>query len=344
MKKALIDQITKENLYELFRHILFMHLFFLLPGAFSLSFAQQSTYNQSLSRSRVYSNKTATAAAKFVGDKIMIFEVNALYNAKANGYIVIFNITQLGKTAQDASQLLNKRFDSFVKGVQALGIPANQVFVDMVSMLPIFEYEEEKKLFSKTFVEVPKSFELKKNIHVSYKDARLLDKIVEVATKNEIYDLIKVDYFVESTENIYDQLRDRSVAYLNKKLVSFRKLGVKLDTNYRVITEKSSVSSPVDNYANYFVLSSTPNYISKRNKANIKQLRKPSTRFYNQIPYKKFDIIMNPIVTEPMVQYSYNLKVKYLIREAPKKRSQKVVKKYYLVTSDGSIKTLNVDD
>jgi hypothetical protein len=212
----------------------------------------------------------------------------------------------------------------------------------MISMSPIFEYEEEKKLFSKTFTEVPKSVELKKNIHVHYKDARVLDKIVEIATKNEIYDLIKVDYFVENSESIYDQLRDRSVAYLNKKLASFRKLGIKLDTNYRVITEKTSVSSPVDNYAQYFVLSSTPNYISKRNKANVRQLRKPSTRFYNQIPYKKFDIIVNPVVTEPVVQYSYNLKIKFVIKDAVKK-DKKVVKKYYLVTPDGTVKTLNVN-
>lgn len=251
------------------------------------------------------------------------------------------------KTAQDASKLLNQRFSNFSSGITSLGIPASQVYIDMVSMLPIFEYEEEKKLFSKTFIEVPKSFELKKNIHVFYKNARLLDKIVEVASKNEIYDLIKVDYFVDKTEQIYDQLRNRSVNYLNKKLVSFRKLGIKLDTSYRVITEKSSVSSPVDNYSNYFVLSSTPTYISKRNKANVRQLRKPSTRFYNQIPNKKFDIIINPVVNEPMVQYSYNLKVKYLIKEKPLAvagKKPKVIRKYYLVSSDGSVKTLHVDD
>lgn len=77
-----------------------------------------------------------------------------------------------------------------------------------------------------------------KNIHVSYKDAYLLDKIVEVTTK--------VDYFAGNTENIYDQLRDLLVAYLSKKLVSFCKLEGKLDANHRVISGKYLVSSPVD--------------------------------------------------------------------------------------------------
>lgn len=343
MKKVLMNQTTYKNpkdqitFYRKFRHSLWLCL--LLLGSLP---ATAQKYNQSLSNTKVYSNKTPTANASFKGDKVMIFEANALYNAKATGYVAIFNMTQLGKTAQDASQLMSTRFSNFAKGLNGIGITSKQLFLDMISMSPIFEYEEEKKLFSKTFTEVPKSVELKKNIHVHYKDARVLDKIVEIATKNEIYDLIKVDYFVENSESIYDQLRDRSVAYLNKKLASFRKLGIKLDTSYRVITEKTSVSSPVDNYAQYFVLSSTPNYISKRNKANVRQLRKPSTRFYNQIPYKKFDIIVNPVVTEPAVQYSYNLKIKFVIKDAVKK-DKKVVKKYYLVTPDGTVKTLDVN-
>lgn len=356
MKTALHDQMTrkkrsehhdyflaqKNNLLPFKSYCLWITGWLLLLCSPYVSVAQ-GNYNQSLSKTKVYGNKTATANARLVGDKVMIFEANALYNAKASSYIAIFNMTQLGKTAQDASQLMSNRFGNFVKGLSAIGITPGQLFLDMVSMSPIFEYEEEKKLFSKTFTEVPKSVELKKNIHVHYKNAKLLDRIVEIATQNEIYDLIKIDYFVEKTETIYDQLRERSVAYLNKKLASFRKLGIKLDTNYRVIAENSSVSSPIENYASYFVLSSTPHHISKRNKANVRQLRKPSTRFYNQIPYKKFDIIINPVVTEPVVQYSYNLKIKYLIRESPKDK-KKVVKKYYLVTPDGTVKTLNVDD
>jgi len=45
-------------------------------------------------------------------------------------------------------------------------------------------------LFSKTYTEVPKGFEMQKNLHIKFNDENLLDDIMTFAANNEIYDFI----------------------------------------------------------------------------------------------------------------------------------------------------------
>jgi hypothetical protein len=77
-------------------------------------------------------------------------------------------------------------------------VKEKDVFTDMLSFVPVYEIETTRKLFSKTYQEVPAGFEIQKNIHIKFTDARILDQLVTAAAKEEIYDLVKVDFFVGS--------------------------------------------------------------------------------------------------------------------------------------------------
>ncbi len=84
---------------------------------------------------------------------------------------------------------------------QIAGHPDGDIYVDMVNFFPKYEYDVSKKLFSKkTYTEIPKGFELQKNIHIRYTAPALLDRIVTAAARQEIYDIVKVDYFVKDPQ------------------------------------------------------------------------------------------------------------------------------------------------
>lgn len=266
------------------------------------------------------------------------FEVNGLFNRKADAYLAIFNMTQIGENASVANDLLNTRYQNFVNEVASAGVKPEDVFLDMVSQVPIYELEVTKKFFSKTYNEVPKGFELQKNIHVKFNKGEVLDKILTAAAKHEIYDLIKVDYFVENTSTVYETLRDSVIAFAKRKTNDYKDLKVNLDTVYRVLAEQTSVTFPIDRYSKYTPASSS-SIEAVGKKSGVTEIRKPTVMFYNKLSYHNFDVVINPVVIEPVVQYTCKIKMRYSMK---KPVETKVQNHYKIITPTGDVKTIEI--
>lgn len=304
----------------------------------------QSNYNELNAQSlfemdKSYQRTDLSGIKQYVGDNEMIFEVHTLMNVKADRFLVVFNLTQIGETAAGTDELINSRIEGFTNAVKQLGITDKDIYIDMIYLIPTFEFEVEKKLFSKTFNEVPTGFEMQKNIHISFADIDKVDDLVTLAAKNEIYDLVKLDFFVDNTGAVNDSIRNKSVEYLNKKLASFKKLNLTLKDKYHVIREASYAIYPETQYSDYdaFVSQSID---AVRMKSGVTKIRKPKTVAYDQIPYNEFSIIINPVIQEPVVQYVYILQVKYTLDKPEEKNKNN----YMLITPNGDIKKLDIQE
>lgn len=287
-----------------------------------------------------YSNRSNIAQSQempLIGasDEVVL-DCAALMNVKADSYLAIFNMTQVGNTAKDADDLIAGRAQPFVESLRSIGIQPSDIYSDMIYLIPIFNYEVEKKLFSKTYNEVPKGFEMQKNLHIRFKDANQVDDIVTLAAANEIYDLVTIEYFVKDPQVVYDSLRNRSIAYLSRNIRKFEKLGLKLDGEFRVLAENSGVIYPESQYSDYnaFVSQSLD---AARDKT-VTMIRKPKTVAYNKLSYEAFDIVINPEFLEPVVQYTYKIQIKYTLNKdklEPKNH-------YFIVDPNGNMKELSV--
>mgnify|MGYP000182770728 CR=1 FL=1 len=307
---------------------------------------QKDKYNSS------YNNKSRPVVA-LAGSAIrndVTFDIKILMNVKADSYLAIFHLSQVGRRTGEIDTLMNKRINGFKRALTRVNIPEKDVFIDMLTFVPVYEYVVERKLFSKTYNEVPKGFEMKKNIHVRFKDERVLDKIVTAAAQNEIYDLVRVDYFVDDMEGVYDTMREKAVTIAAKKEKLHQDLGVDLSSRYRYVNDKSAVSMPYDNYFQYQAYTNnnlfSNSLIAKKGKVQLAE--KAWTLYYQPIAYKDFDAVITPSVLEPVVQFTYNLKITYLRNkenkeETPKVPEKTVIKKqYYVLKPDGSLQFLDI--
>jgi len=306
-------------------------------------YAQNESYNLSIVQT-INGNISSKTNQLQINEDFVELEINALYNAKANSYLAILSIIQKGATAIAVDSMINIRYNGFCKDLSKFGITNDDIFIDMISMVPIYETQVDKKLFSKTYNEVPVGFTLQKNIHVYYKKGDMLDKILTAASKHEIYDLIKVEYFVDNTEAIYDTLTDISLIALNKKIEKLKKLGIVLDTLKRRYSDQKTVLFPVDNYKSYNSYGGIS--LTTGEKGLVNETKITPTMFYNKVPYHKYDIVINPSFKEPAVQYSYNIIVRYYLN--PEKEEEPVVKEvvkniYHIVTPEGEVKKLNTE-
>jgi uncharacterized protein YggE len=278
----------------------------------SKSYDEYSNVNGALTNN--YYQQASYTYTPSVNDTVIYLDVKALMNVKADTYILILGLSQISDNLETCFTLIDDRIAAFVAEA---GISQDDLFVDFVSQTPILSREREKKIFSKKFVEVPKGFEIKKNIHIRYTDRKMADKYLKMAAKNEIYDIIKVEYIVKDHNAVYDTLRTECVSLLNRYLADLTKLGFNVQANYKSIEETNSCTYPLSCYSS-FASYMPSNYQSLAGEAEGLNLVNPNQDinvFYSKLPYNNYDIIINPDIVEPAVQFSQSMRIKIVLKK-----------------------------
>ncbi|MEM8528933.1 MAG: SIMPL domain-containing protein [Bacteroidota bacterium] len=295
-----------------------------------------------------HSTRSSIANAQLSTANPITLEVRCLKNVEADSYTAVFHITQKGKTAESTDKFMNGRLAGFTDQLAELGIPSSAIVIDMLTMIPVYEYEVEKKVFNKRFNEVPKGFEMKKNVHVQFKKVNVLDDIITAAAKHEIYDIVKVDYYTKNMEEHFEEMKRRALETIKAKESFYEDFDIQLRENTEIIlAEAKATSFPVENYYQYQAYSSSS--LDKGKRGEVVNAEKNITYYYNAIPNKDFDVIINPEVIEPVLQLTYNLKVQYRklpepVQPKPEVKTEiKEIKKFYLVTPDGKIQLMPVE-
>lgn len=273
------------------------------------------------------------------------FEINGLYNASTAAYVAIFNIVQLGETAEEADNLISARFDALTEELNDMGIPTKDIHVDMISQVAIYEYQVDKKLFSKdNYLEIPQGIELQKNLHITFRDGSLMDDILAASAKQEIYDLVKVDYYLENQEAILHQLQKEVMEFHLIEKEMYKQLGVRLDTAKVAFTASTQVHYPIDRYQNYQSTSSST-LKGLKDEGGVQQIRKPNTMYYQPLSPNNFEVVINPLIEEPVVQFAYTLSIRYYFQPPPTVQIQiqkEIItqKEFLILTPDGNVRSL----
>lgn len=278
----------------------------------------------------------------------MTFTIKGLYNCKADSYLAIFTITQAAKTQSEVNTIIKEKVDAIKAQLGSLDEEV-EMFVDMISFIPLYEVVSEKKLFSKrTYNEIPKGFELKKNIHFKFYNQAILNFLVSICSEQEIYDLVRVDYVVDNMETKKQEMLNKASIELNKKINRYKTL---LKTDFaktdRMIAEDFEIHYPVEQYDQYQVYcSNSLNF----NAVKVNNANKSTSSFYNPKLNKDYDFVMNPAIIEPLVQIEYVLKIRLTPKPEKKKVEKKpekivetkVVKDIFIVTPDAKVQKLNI--
>lgn len=301
-------------------------------------------YNDPLKLNAVSLTKTPASPAR-PHHNLQVLQIKSLMNVKADSYLAIFHLVQVGATSGEADALLSARINNFLKEIKAFGIGSEDTYTDMLTFVPVYEYEVEKKVFNKHYNEVPKGFEIQKNIHVSFKDPDLLTALVSAAAKNEIYDLAKVEYVVDDIETVYDELRKNCREEAQKRIEELKTFGFRLDTLRPALSDAKGVFYPIERYTSFTSFSSASvDAIKKRNVVN--EVKKHQSLIYEKLPYQAFDIIMNAEMLEPEVQFTYSLLLHYdltsKVAPAPVVKTE-VQKEFWLVNPDGELQKLKLN-
>ncbi|NJO04004.1 MAG: SIMPL domain-containing protein [Bacteroidia bacterium] len=277
----------------------------------SMALRGKSMYNQAFSNDDSFTN------IYFKNDSTIEIGANVLMNVSAEQYVAILSVLQAGETAKICNETIDFRLRNFTQSMTQNGVTAGDIYIDFISQIPTYQYEIEKRIFSKTANEVPSGFELRKNVHIKFKDIKTLDKIMVLAAEQEIYDLVKVDYYLDQNRlnAVYDSLRNSALAVVERKLKAFQRLNFDFSPAqciFRNINENLTSVYPVERYASYQAYSKSA---LKQDLKIEREIQKSSTYYYNKVAYNDYDMVINPILLEPAIQFSYSVQVQYVMKK-----------------------------
>ena len=271
---------------------------------------------------------------------VLTIDVKALQNVSATTYTAVFNLSQIGPSAEITNALMKKRIDSIKLRLNAKGITQDDIAIDVISFVPIYEVEVTKKLFSKTYTEVPKGFELQQNIHIQFTNTNQFESVLEACAKSEVYNLVKVDYFIEDIQTIYKNLQDQLLKLIEDKKVYYKVLGFDLNQYNIAIADDKYCYFPKDFYQSYQAYNSVSFDALKKGKA-ITTAKKQTSYYYQPLTYESYDMVINPSILEPVVQIGMNIKLVFTPK--PKEQKQQPIAKteidhkYYVISPNGAI-------
>jgi hypothetical protein len=256
-----------------------------------------------------------------------MLEANVLMNVKATAFTAIFSITQHGKTIEEAESAMKSRTEIFKQLITS--VQETQVFVDPVSLVPTYETEVINKKLSKTYNEVATGFEIKKNVHITFRKQSQINEIITAAAKAEVYDLVKVEYAIDDMDALVNQMRQDALQLLLVKKAAMEKLGIY--ARYTRMGEKVGSAFPFERYAQYtaFKTGAAPGFIAQYTKNQAPQqvvynyAEKNKTIYYEKVSEKQFDRVINPVVDEPMVQLYVSVKAEYTVYDPELEKENK---------------------
>lgn len=271
-------------------------------------------------------------------------QLKALTNVKASSYTAIFNVVQIGETAEETQLLMKERIDNVKQALLSSGIPSKDLVVDVISFIPVYETVVERKLFSKKYNEIPVGFELQQNLHIRFHKTHTFEKILNACASNEIYNLVKVDYFIKDIHLIYKKLQDELLKLVADKKAYYKTLGFDLENYNPVMADHKYCYYPKDFYRSYQAFNSISMQAIKKNKG-VTKAKKQTSYYYQPLTYETYDLVLNPSILEPVVQVGMDIKIVYSPKpkEVVKSQPQKEKNNYFVISPNGNIDIKKLD-
>lgn len=282
---------------------------------------------------------------KVMADKnSMNFHVNILNNVQATSFTITLGLNQEAKTVEACNTEINRRISRFKNEVKSLNSKESDLYVDFISQTKIYDYQskvdENEKVINVDQKET--GFEIKKNIILKVKDITKFDRLLEIASKYTIHNIVKVDYHCSELDAIYSAMLKEALAIAEKRksLLSYKQSDWE---ETPVISIDFHHVQPGEQYQKYQAYeSSDMSYVNDHYRSNtviLRQEQRKSTSFYfSGINHSAFDKIMNADTPVVGLQCVMKVTVSY-----PKKEPDSTKKQYHVITPDGQLKILHLD-
>ncbi len=315
-------------MYSIQKPVLIVGIFILLLYRASISFAQisgnqvygNSSNNNVRNAYNIQKNGPNASSAQriIVTDTTISIRASVLINQKASAYQLVVGVQQQELTAGICNKNINNRIKSLKQSLLKSGILAPNIYVDFVAQAEIFDYDVKKSEDVKLIEQNKKGYEIKKNVIITFIDLTNVDHLISLCAKEEIYDIIKVDYLDSQRMKTYAQLLEESWNIVKERKAMYSKLmELSIDKKPLRLNDQFNVILPKTQYKKYNAFESTDLSYWYRNSSEAyikKEARKKQTFYYNGMEAPFYDKTINTNDPTIGIQYTMELVVTYKLK------------------------------
>ncbi|WP_445721854.1 SIMPL domain-containing protein [Flavobacterium sp.] len=283
----------------------------ILFGFIIINVQSQMSGNQVYGKNDYNTNRTKNSTIT-INDNHLTLNVKVLLNNKADSFSIVLGTNEEAETVSVCNTQINQRINGFIKELLKNNIKKEAIYVDFISQTKVYDYNIENN----TAEQFQKGFEIKKNIIISSKNVYEIENIITLASKYEIYDVIKVDYSNNDVLSIHGELFKEALKIAEQKKETYVKAFKKRIIGTPNATEDFSVIFPNTQYKKYeaFENSEIETYSRNSNQNFIKKLaRKNTTYYYDSPSTSDFDKVINIAQSEVGIQYVLIISITYKI-------------------------------
>lgn len=247
-----------------------------------------------------------------------------LMNAKADEYVAVFALSAEGATPATANANMDAMLAQFTASLDKLGVAPTERSVDYIAQNRVYSYDISNAKTddgdrNTTATEKLSGFEIKKNLSIRFRDIAKVDELVATAANAGVYDLVKVDYIVKDTSAIQERLQGQTMNIIRQKAARYGNgLGLNLGQPVQMAADTPGIYFPINQYDSYVAAEAeNVSLRADRSRYAIISARKSRSTYFNPLNGDGFDAVINPVIVEPVVQFTTYIKVKFA---APKKK------------------------
>lgn len=239
--------------------------------------------------------------------KSVFVDAGVMINVKADSFVAVFGISVEREDLEKARSRMAETLEAFRSNLRQAGVRPEDVNDDFVSQNRIYGFEVAGDLAKEVVV----GFEFKKTVSVKFDAIGRLDALAEAASKAGVFDLVKVDYVVTDLEGVRARLMKEASRIVKQKVSQLEGgLGLKFGKPKQVYAQEFGAYYPTAMYSSYVAQESQQMFAYRQN-YNLQMARKPRTAFFDALDASIFDVVIDPVVVEPVVQFTVYFKVRY---------------------------------
>ena len=243
-------------------------------------------------------------------DTSLFVEASVLMNVKADAFVATFGLVAEAETLEGCRAKMDATVAALVEQFRPLGVADDATFVDFTAQAKVYDYDVQDSVAREKLV----GFELKKTVAVRYRDKALIDRLIVAASRAGVHDLAKVDYVVTDLAPVHERLAEEAAAVVRAKRARYERLfGIRTRPVPQVILDRTAASYPTGRYASYIAGESGNVGGPDRSRLAIQTLRKSRTFYFDPLDGDGFDRVVDPVVLEPVVQFTLDLRLRYEI-------------------------------
>lgn len=245
-------------------------------------------------------------------DSTLLISTNILLNKTADTYLITIGTNHEAKTVLECNKAINARIANLTGKLNPFGVSEEDIYIDFISQTKIYDYE----IGESQAEQYESGYEIKKNIIIKIDEIEHIDQLIELASEQDIFDLIKVEYVDTDVDKTYREMYKEALAILKSRLKLYTETcDIELTGNSRIVNDNFYAVSPKTQYKSYqaFETSDLSVYRGYNYSDSYiqKETRKQRTFYYEGVPTSGFDKIINADEPKIGLQYVFSMSMLY---------------------------------